>query len=157
MVSPWNTEFLWQHTLINVPFRSYQDLLPPNFERVPDLLQHYTFTLHANPQVWTSNNAIEQVSQKRSFKKHQIATYLSLVQMLHDTYDGWTSKLLSEKDFLVSDETRTDANRCVLNAKQKILLGIIMQCDQLQHNVPDLPEDQERHGKPLFLVIGKNK
>ena len=80
MVSPWNTEFLWQHTLINVPFCSYQDILPPDFERVPDLLQRYAVALHANPQLWTCNDAIEQVLHRRSLKKHQIATYLSFVQ-----------------------------------------------------------------------------
>ena len=80
MVSPWNTEFLWQHTLINVPFRSYHNLLPPDFERVPDLLQRYAVALHANPQLWTYNDAIEQVLHRRSLKKHQIATYLSFVQ-----------------------------------------------------------------------------
>ena len=31
-----------------------------------------------------------------------------------------------------------------------------MQRDRLQHYVPDLPEDQERRGKPLFLVKGEN-
>ena len=85
MLSPWTTEFLWQHTLINVSFRSYQDLLPRDFERVPDLLQHYAVALHANAQLWTCNNAIEQVLQRRSLKKHKIATYLSFVQTLHDT------------------------------------------------------------------------
>ena len=94
MVSPWNTEFLWQHTLINVPFRSYQDLLLPDFERMPDLRQHYAVALHANPQLWTCNDAIEQVLQRRSLKKHQIATYLSIVQTLHDTNNCLTKKLL---------------------------------------------------------------
>ena len=79
VVSPWNTEFLWQHTLINVPFRSYQDLLSPNFEQEPDLLQRCAVALHANFQLWTCNDAIEQVLQRRSLKKHQIATYLSFV------------------------------------------------------------------------------
>ena len=100
MVSPWNTEFLWQHTLINVPFRSYQDLLPPDFERVPDLLQHYAVALHANPQLWTCNDAIEQVLHRRSLKKHQITTYLSFVQTLHDTYNCWSKKLVRTKIFL---------------------------------------------------------
>ena len=138
MVSPWNTEFLWQHTLINVPFRSYQDLLPPDFERVPDLLQHYAVALHANPQLWTCNDAIEQVLHRRSLKKHQIATYLSFVQTLHDTYNCWSKKLLSNEDFLVWDETQTDSDCCVLTAMQKLLLAIIMQRDRLQHYVPDL-------------------
>ena len=139
MVSPWNTEFLWQHTLINMPFCSYQDLLPPDFEQVPDLLQHYAVALHANPQLWTCNDAIEQVLHRRSLKKHQIATYLSFVQTLHDTYNCWSKKLLSNEDFLVWDETRTDSDCCVLAAMQKLLLAIIMQRDRLQHYVPDLP------------------
>ena len=85
MVSPWDTEFLWQHTLLNVPFCSNQDLLPPNFEQVLDSLKHYAVTLHSNLRLWTSNNAIEQLLQKRCFKNHQIATYLSVVRMLQDT------------------------------------------------------------------------
>ena len=39
------------------------------------------------PQLWTCNDAIEQVLHRRSLKKHQIATYLSFVQTLHDTYN----------------------------------------------------------------------
>ena len=138
MVSPWNTEFLWQHTLINVPFRSYQDLLPPDFERVPDLLQRYAVALHANPQLWTCNDAIEQVLHRCSSKNTTLQHTCLLSKTLHDTYNCWSKKVLSNEDFLVWDETRTDSDCCVLTAMQK-LLAIIMQCDRLQHYVPDLP------------------
>ena len=137
MVSPWNTKFLWQHTFINVPFRSYQDLLPSDFEQVPDLLQHYAVALHANPLLWTCNDAIEQVLHRCFLKTHQIATYLSFVQTLHDTYNCWSKKLLLNEDFLVWDETRTDSDCCMLKAKQKLLLAIIMQRNRLQRYVRD--------------------
>ena len=32
-----------------------------------------------------------------------------------------------------------------------------MQRHRLQHYVPDLPKDQERRGKPSFLIKGKNR
>ena len=62
-----------------------------------------------------------------------------LCKTLHDTYNCWSKKLLSNEDVLVWDKTRTDSDCCVLTAMQKLLLAIIMQHDRLQHYVPDLP------------------
>ena len=139
MVSPWNTEFLWQHTLINVPFRSYQDLLPPDFERVPDLLSVTLLlcmpTLSCGLATTPSSKCCTGVPSKNTRLQHTCL----LSKTLHDTYNCWSKKLLSNEDFLVWDETRTDSDCCVLTAMQKLLLAIIMQRDRLQHYVPDLP------------------
>ena len=46
-----NSRFFWEYTVVNTPFRSLADLTPPNYDRLPENLKHFSFynTHHTHP------------------------------------------------------------------------------------------------------------
>ena len=81
-LSPHKSEFLFQHTLLYVPFHSYHDFFPSNINDIPQVLQCYSIAIKNNPSLWTNDDAITDLCHRRRFKKHKILTFLSFVHYL---------------------------------------------------------------------------
>ena len=149
MVSPSKTEFLFQHTLLNVPFNHYNEFLLPNIHSIPEVLQSYAVAMHQNSSLLNDDVAITDLCRKRGFKNHKIATFISRIHTLHDTYRLWNTHSINSENLLFSHLTRNIPFD--LNTQQTFFLSAVTDRMNVLLTSSELHLHFEQHGLPIHL------
>ena len=152
MVSPLKTEFLFQHTLLNIPFNAYDEFLPPNVDDIPPCLQCYAVALHNNRSLWNDDEAISSLCRKRGFKKHKIFTFISFIHILRNTYQLWDTNNINSDNFLFS--TLKQNVPFDLNSKQTLFLLTVTERMHILLHSDDLPFHFKQHSLPIYFITG---
>ena len=101
-VSLYKTKFFFQHALLNTPFSSFNELLPPCFEDIPPVLQHFAIAVHCQSNLWSDDNHIACFLQHCGLKQHNIITFLSHVCCLSTTLSLWHNGSLHSNQLALS-------------------------------------------------------
>ena len=155
MVAPSKSEFLFQYTLLHIPFDCYKDFLPPNIHDVPDVLQCYAIAIHNDPRLWSSDDDILSLCRMRGFRKHKTFTFISFIHSLADTYNLWHTNSINADNFSFTSLLQHiphDLNRqqCFFLAAVAERMNFLMQCaNPFQHF--------EEHGLPIYLISGMHR
>ena len=78
-LSRYNDRFYGQWVLMNVPFRSLDDLYRPELELVPPHLYYQTLALLLRPDHWTSEEAIRAELELEAFREHHVRNILAML------------------------------------------------------------------------------
>jgi len=77
-VSIHNSEFMFQHTLMNIPFHDLAELFPPHFDDIPEILQSYAVAEFRISALLHDDIALTEMLRRHSLKSHKISTYFLL-------------------------------------------------------------------------------
>ena len=78
-LSRYNDRYYGQWVLMNVPFRSLEDLYRPELELVPPHLYYQTLALLLRPDHWTSEDAIRAELELEAFREHHVRNILAML------------------------------------------------------------------------------
>ena len=84
-----NDEFLFQDLLINHPHRTLQQLLIPNYEKLPEQFHYFSCAVANCPSEWADVNATKMHFKKLGQRDYYINNLLSHIQSLHDIPKLW--------------------------------------------------------------------
>jgi len=152
-VSIHNSEFMFQHTLMNISFRDVTELFPPHFLDVLEVLQSYAVAEYRNSALWHDDALLTDMLRRRGLKNHKITTYLSFVHALRDTYHLWCHANISSDNLNIAgfqDHFPFDLN----NMQSQFLLAVSSRIEK-ETTVSNISRLHETEGKPIFLATGK--
>ena len=154
MVGLTKVEFFWQHTILHVPFTSYQSLLPPDHAILPPAIQPFAVALFSNPALWSDDDAVTAFLRKRGCKRHILSTFLSFLHSNIDTLQCLRSGHLSPTQMTfnqVESSLSLRLNQDQLQAVHHVTASVKK---TLEHSNPDVHHID--NGYPLFLIKGKS-
>jgi len=137
-------EFMFQHTMMNIPFSDLTELFPPHFADVPKVLQCYTMAEYCNSALWHDDTSLTEMLRRRGLKNHKIAAYLSFVHALRDTYHLWCHGHINAENLVSRQTSHSIWSRyntyllCHRASKKKQVLQTRLACTKLKENLYSL-------------------
>ena len=78
-LSRYNDRYYGQWVLMNVPFKSMEDLKRPELDLVPDHLYYQTLAFLHRPEHWTNEAAIRQELELEAFREHHVRNIVAML------------------------------------------------------------------------------
>ena len=87
MASRYSQEYFFQHSLMNIPFTDWDEIIHPNAESIPEHIRHFASVIFVNESFWNNPNAVTEELKMEANSDDYISTYLSYINMLQATYN----------------------------------------------------------------------
>ena len=97
-LSRYNDRYYGQWVLMNVPFRTTDDLLRVELGRVPDHLYYQTLALLHRPDHWRRPEAIRAELELEAFREHHIQNILAMVSANQGLIEKYIDGRLDKND-----------------------------------------------------------
>ena len=117
MASRYSDEYFCQHSLMNVPFTSLNDIIHPNAENIPESFRHFASAMYINGCYWNNVDKIRHDLEIECHRKDYVLTYLSYISMMKASYN-----LYSRGFFIfIIHFMLYSSSLCKFNVKLKII------------------------------------
>ena len=88
MASRYNQEYLFQHSLMSVPFTNLNDIIIHlNPENIPESLCHFVSAVFINGSYWNDTTKIQRDLEIECQSTNYNLTYLSYISMMKASYN----------------------------------------------------------------------
>ena len=95
MSSRCSQEYIFQHSLMNIPFTDLNEIIHPQAESIPEYIRHFASAMFVNGSFWNNSDAITKELQIEGNTDDYINTYLSYINILKTTYKFVTKGKIS--------------------------------------------------------------
>ena len=58
MMSRYNSQYFFQHLLMNISFTNLNDIIHPSAENIPEALHHFASAMFYNSEFWNNDGKI---------------------------------------------------------------------------------------------------
>ena len=118
-VSVYNNHFFFQHTLLNVPFTSLDDIRHPSHDALPEDLRYFAAAMIKLPDLWTNDDAIREFFRQLGNKEYYVSNVVNMVHSMRQLYHLWLMQVLTNADF----DNTVDQETFALNQEQTQVLN----------------------------------
>ena len=95
MSSRCSQEYIFQHSLMNIPFTDLNEIIHPQAESIPEYIRHFASAMFVNGSFSNNSDAITKELQIEGNTDDCRNTYLSYINMLKTTYKFVTKGKIS--------------------------------------------------------------
>ena len=82
-------QYFWQHTLMNVAFRSLAELVANRFEETAEPLKFFACAIQSNETFWGCRATVVTYLRMESHRGYYIDTFASYLQSMFDAHWLW--------------------------------------------------------------------
>ena len=100
-LSRYGDRYYGQWILMNVPFRTIDELKIPEVDAVPDHLYYQALALHHRPAHWRNAGAIRADLELEAFRQHHIDNIVAMLQSHHILIDQYIAGTIHKDDYAV--------------------------------------------------------
>ena len=99
-LSRYNDRYYGQWLLMNVPFRSLDDLWRPEADLVPDHLRFQALTMLLRPDHWRDPDTVQAELELEAFRKHHVQNVLSMLRANHRLVEQYLDGTYLKEDYV---------------------------------------------------------
>lgn len=79
--------YFWQHTLMNVPFRSVNNLKVSR--NIPEYLKLFVYAINANGSFWHNTELVKSYLEKDGHRNYYVNNFINYLQGMFNTLTLW--------------------------------------------------------------------